>query len=81
MQDHENAVEKIKASSTLAEKKQLQRDFGVHYSELGRLPYFNVIRCHVIDPMHNLYLGTAKHVMKTWRECGIIQDKSIPRVA
>ena len=24
---------------------------------------------------HNLYLGTAKHVMKTWRECGIIQDK------
>ena len=27
--------------------------------------------------MHNLYLGTAKHAMKTWRESGIIRDDQL----
>ena len=29
------------------------------------LEYFDCVRFHLIDPMHNLFLGTAKHVMKT----------------
>ncbi len=28
---------------------------------LLELPYYDIVRCHVIDPMHNLLLGTAKH--------------------
>ncbi len=24
--------------------------------------YFDPVRMHLIDPMHNLYLGTAKHL-------------------
>ena len=31
------------------------------------LPYFDCVRFHVIDPMHNIFTGTAKHVMtKVW---------------
>ena len=26
--------------------------------------YFNCIGYHIIDPMHNLFLGTAKQIMK-----------------
>ena len=56
----------------------MQQDYGVHYSELNRLPYFNIIRSHVIDPMHNIvYLGTTKHVMKTWRESNIIRENKL----
>jgi hypothetical protein len=33
---------------------------GVRWSELLRLPYFDVTRCVVIDPMHNLFLGLIK---------------------
>ena len=28
------------------------------------LPYFDCVRFHIIDPVHNLFTGTAKHVMK-----------------
>ena len=29
----------------------------------------------VIDPMHNLLLGTAKHMLSVWKSCGILDDK------
>ena len=28
------------------------------------LEYFDCVRFHIVDPMHNLFLGTAKHIMK-----------------
>ncbi|OAD72122.1 hypothetical protein PHYBLDRAFT_170017 [Phycomyces blakesleeanus NRRL 1555(-)] len=31
-------------------------------------------KCTVIDPMHNLYLGTAKRIMEKWRSSGLITD-------
>lgn len=33
---------------------------GVRWSELLRLPYFDISRCVVVDPMHNLFLGLIK---------------------
>ena len=35
---------------------------GCRYSVLVDLPYFDPIRMLLIDPMHNLYMGTAKHI-------------------
>ena len=32
--------------------------------ELMLLPYFDCVRFHIIDPMHNLFTGTTKHLMK-----------------
>ena len=37
---------------------------GARFSVLQELGYFDCIRFLVIDPMHNLYLGTAKNMMK-----------------
>ena len=33
---------------------------GVRWSDLLRLPYFDILRCVVVDPMHNLFLGLIK---------------------
>ena len=33
---------------------------GVRWSDLLRLPYFDISRCVVVDPMHNLFLGLIK---------------------
>ena len=33
---------------------------GVRYSELSRLPYFDLARCIVVDAMHNIFLGLIK---------------------
>ena len=30
-----------------------------------------------IDPMHNLLLGTAKHVMETWKKLSVIDNKTL----
>jgi hypothetical protein len=43
------------------EREILERDFGTRYSVLLELVYFDPIRMTALDPMHNLFLGTAKH--------------------
>lgn len=50
----------------------IERDFGLRYSVLMELPYFNPIKNGVIDPMHNLFWGTAKHCMELWTEKEIL---------
>ena len=38
---------------------------GCRYSVLLELPYFDAPRMLVLDPMHNLFLGTAKYFFKS----------------
>jgi hypothetical protein len=33
---------------------------GIRWSELLRLPYFDIVQCVVVDAMHNLFLGLIK---------------------
>ena len=40
------------------ERDEFFKTYGVHYTELNRLPYFDAIRMTVVDPMHNILLGT-----------------------
>ena len=39
------------------------------------IPYFNPVRCHVIDPMHNLLLGTSKHMLEIWVKLELVTKK------
>ncbi|KAL5506437.1 hypothetical protein EMCRGX_G008072 [Ephydatia muelleri] len=55
-------------SKSSLEKKELQRTWGVRYSELIRLPYLDLVQFRVVDPMHNLLLGTAKYMMSVWKD-------------
>ena len=50
---------------------------GTRYTELNRLPYYDPIRQHVIDPMHNLLLGTAKHQIQVWLAQNILNDDKL----
>ena len=47
--------------STKKERETIEFEHGVRYSELSRLPYFDPVRMHLIDPMHNLMLGKFFH--------------------
>ena len=50
---------------------------------LQELEYFDCIRYFVVDPMHNLYLGTAKHMMKNvWltERNDFISDEDFERI-
>ena len=61
---HEKYISEIISSTT--EERDLIKQYGVRYSELLRLTYFDIVRCHAIDAMHNLLLGTAKSMVAIW---------------
>ena len=79
MDKHRKDVElTLKCSSKTAQERK-ESEVGCRYSCLLQLPYFDAIRMLIIDPMHNLYLGTAKNMLRIWRNSGII-DKDALRV-
>ena len=61
-----------KNCNTLTDQKKIERDYGCRYSVLLELPYYDIIKFCVIDPMHNLLLGTAKHILSVWLSIGVI---------
>ena len=60
---HRKGATKYEQAQTKSDQHKVFSEYGVRHSILLRLPYFDPIRFHVIDPMHNLLLGTAKHMM------------------
>ena len=56
------------------ERKQIEQEYGARYSVLFELPYYDAIRFTVIDPMHNLFLGIAKHLITIWKDNGILTN-------
>ncbi len=67
-------------AKTKSEKESIVRQHGCRYSVLQDLPYFSVVRNTIIDPMHNLYLGTAKHVFKTWVKNDLITAENFYKI-
>ncbi|GET57088.1 hypothetical protein GLOIN_2v1786147 [Rhizophagus irregularis DAOM 181602=DAOM 197198] len=56
-----------------AARKRFVKQTGVRWSELLRLPYFNPIWFITIDPMHCLFLGIAKWIVRRlWIENGVL---------
>jgi hypothetical protein len=49
--------EQFKAAPTATRATEIFKWYGRRWSELERLPYFDITRFVVVDPMHNLLLG------------------------
>ncbi|KAL1931076.1 hypothetical protein VTP01DRAFT_10213 [Rhizomucor pusillus] len=64
-------------AKTEQEQKDLVRETGTRWSELHHLQHFDVARCTVIDPMHNLSLGTANRMSELWMELGILTPQAL----
>ena len=63
-EQHRQTVVRLGACKTKAEQSKIEFQTGFRNTSLLKLPYFNPSRMLVIDPMHNLLLGTAKHILK-----------------
>ena len=66
--DHKKTAFLVKTAKTATSRATLEHSSGVRYSELLNVPCFDVVRYHCIDPMHNIFLGIAKHMMQVWRD-------------
>ncbi|XP_035986582.1 uncharacterized protein LOC118560045 isoform X2 [Fundulus heteroclitus] len=75
--DHTHYAGLSKRAKTRAEQKIIERKYGARWSELFRLSYYDAIRFVIIDPMHNLLLGTARHVFRLWTDLGILTTKGL----
>lgn len=47
---------------------------------LTELPYFDCVRLHVVDPMHNLLLGTSKRIMNIWTDFGLLSKDNFDTI-
>ncbi len=71
-------LEKCTTKTALARKEM---ELGCRFSVLLQLPYFDPVRMLPIDPMHNLFLGTAKYITKqVWIRKGIISTAHLDTI-
>lgn len=71
---HRSEAMKCRSCVTKSERTEIERRSGVRYSCLLELPYFNPPSMCIIDPMHNLLLGTSK-MIELWKSSGILSVK------
>ena len=64
---HREVAEKYRQAATKVKQKQIESETGIRFSVLLDLPYFDASRMCIIDPMHNLFLGSAKKLMSIWK--------------
>ena len=72
---HKSTALEHQKCTTRTKQLGIERDTGVRYSVLVELPYFDAPKMCIIDPMHNLLLGTAKHMVELWKNLGLLTDK------
>ena len=59
--EHNSAAFRIKNLQTITAIEDAESNAGCRYSELMQLPCFDAPKMLVIDPMHNLFLGSVKY--------------------
>ena len=74
---HRVHAEMVRKASTQSKHEELASKYGVYYSSLLQLEYFDAVRFTSIDPMHNLFLGTAKYVFKLWVKKNFLNKKDL----
>lgn len=66
--------------NTKTEKETRERRLGVRYSVFLQLDYYSSVRMCIIDPMHNLFLGTGKQLIRVWQEKGVLLENQFSKI-
>ena len=69
----------LACQSTTA-REQKESELGCRYSCLLQLPYFDAVHMLIIDPMHNIYMGTAKHILHVWTKNNLISSNDMKTI-
>lgn len=74
---HREVAKQLLKEKTPTALHEAESKLGLHYSILLLLPYFDLVRFTIVDPMHNLFLGTGKHAFEVWVDSGLITKKQL----
>ena len=72
---HRRNIDELLKEQTPTSLQQAESNKGVRYSILLSLRYFDAVQFTIVDPMHNLFLGTGKHSFEIWVENELISKK------
>ena len=74
---HRQNCRELSKEVTKTGLKKSQSTYGVRYSALLSLPYFDAVRYTVVDVIHNLFLGIGKHMFKVWISLDILTKDNL----
>ena len=78
---HRSDVVKVLKCTSKIEQVKKESRLGCRYSVLLELPYFCPIEMLLIDPMHNLFLGTAKRFVRDiWISRNILDMSALAEI-
>lgn len=77
---HRKQVGEIGKGTTKTGTPAAEAKYGVRYSVLLALSYFDPVRFTVIDAMHNLFLGTGKHMFQAWLQNNLLTTQRLEEV-
>lgn len=63
-QKHKQIMQEIAKQNTKVKRTAMESKSGSRYSVLSELDYIDLVQFTIIDPMHCLFLGTAKYFFK-----------------
>lgn len=72
-----SSIRELKKAKTQAERDRLESSLGVRFSKLSEIDYFDPVLMSIVDPMHNLFQGTAKKMMKLWLGLKVIHPDQL----
>ena len=78
--EHVKYADLSKKAKTITEKNNIEKQHGYRYTELLRLHYFEPSTFCVIDPMHNLFLGTAKKMFGFWIDSDKLSKSDLNKI-
>ena len=77
---HRQNVQLVQQCKTKTEQTQKESVYGCRYSVLLKLPYFDPPRMLIVDPMHNLFLGSGKHMLNIWLEHNLLSPSQFQQI-
>ena len=80
LDDHRQKGMDWKHAKTQVERHKIEREYGVRFTELLRLPYLDSVHFSVVDPMHNILLGTTKLMIVIWKEKSLLCTNDFEKI-
>ena len=77
---HREECWKINLAMTKTSLRAAESQYGVRFCALLRLSYYDPIKFIAVDLMHNLFLGTSKHMFCTWIDLGLLSDDHLNKL-
>ena len=78
--EHRQECQKINLEVTKTKLRAAESQYGVRFCALLRLGYYDSIKFVAVDLMHNLLLGTAKHMFCTWIDLGLLSNSNLEKL-